>query len=289
MQDLQGPKIRLGKLPDAGVVLTENTEVVFDTAITDYKDAALPIAFPTLEKHVAVNDRILIDDGHMEVKIQAVQGTQLITVVIQGGSALSHKGLNFPDSTLGGIPALSEKDKNDVVFGVAQGVDSISLSFVKRPQDIVELRELVTTLENPLHKKDISLVAKIERPEAVSNLAEILQVADMVMVARGDLGLEMPQAELPITQKNIIRAARKAGKPVIVATQLLDSMQHDRRPTRAEVSDVANAVIDGADALLLTNETAVGEFPVEAISTMHDIILETEASTYDDAVTAGTL
>lgn len=287
MQDLQGPKIRLGTLPEEGIVLAENETVFFDTAGAEYTASRIPVTFPGLEKHVAVGQHILIDDGRIEAIITALHGSTIEAKVLQGGIVASHKGLNFPDSTLAAIPALSEKDILDVAFGVSMGVDCISLSFVKTAADIEQLRHVIAQAKNDQSidpKISITVIAKIERPEAVNNLDEIIKVADGVMVARGDLGLEMPGAMLAVTQKNIVRTARLAGKPVMIATQLLDSMQHSRRPTRAEYTDVANSVIDHADALLLTNETAVGDFPVETVATMTDIIVATEQSSYDDIV-----
>ncbi len=285
LQDLQGPKMRLGSLSEAGVPVKEGDTVVFDTSATEYKNNIVPITFPGLEQSLKVGERMLVDDGHMEVKLTALLGSKITATVIEGGVMKTHKGLNFPDSKLLAIPALSQKDKDDVKFGVAQGVEIISLSFTKQPQDILDLRFLVQQYETELGLKPeqpVRIFAKIERHEAVDNLKEILDVADGIMVARGDLGLEMPEEELPLTQKKIIDAANAAGRPVIVATQMLDSMQHSRRPTRAEVTDVANAVIDHADALLLTNETATGEHPVLVVETMRDIIVATEKSEYDD-------
>jgi pyruvate kinase len=286
LQDLQGTKMRLGILPEEGVELKSGEIVRLDTSLTEYDGAgSLPLAFPGLEKHLAVGERILIDDGRLEIKIILISGTVIEARIVDGGVVTSHKGLNFPDSTLSSIPALSEKDKEDIAFAVNEGIDSMSLSFVKSARDIIELRQAITDAQKKAEKNDkIFIVGKIERADAVKNLDEIIGHVDALMVARGDLGLEMPQQELPITQKNIVRAANQAGIPVMVATQLLDSMQRSRRPSRAEVSDVANAVIDGADALLLTNETATGEFPVEAVETLSQIIAETEKSSYDDAV-----
>ena len=288
MQDLQGPKIRLGTLPEAGLTVAAGEEVSLNTALADYSLAEkkeLPLIYRGLEDFVKPGERIMIDDGRLEFKITAIRSALIVAEVIQGGIALSHKGLNFPDSTLFAIPALSQKDQADVKFGVEMGVDIISLSFVKRAQDILDLRFLIKLHEEERGIKaeqPIRLMAKIERHEAVDNMKEIVEAADAIMVARGDLGLEMPTAELPLIQKKIIDAVNTAGKPVIVATQLLDSMQHSRRPTRAEATDVANAVIDHADGLLLTNETATGEYPVLAVETMNEIIVATERSSYDD-------
>lgn len=285
LQDLRGPKMRVGDLPEKGVEVKGGKEVVFDTALTALKGQNIPLTFPGLEKFLKAGERILVDDGRLEVKIKTITGTKITGEAADDYVILPHKGLNFPDSKLGLIPALSDKDKEDAKFGVKMGVDLIALSFVNKAQDILDLRFLIKQYEQELGLKlqsPIHLIAKIERHEAVDNLKEILAVADGIMVARGDLGLEMPAAEVPLAQKKIIDAANAAAKPVIVATQMLDSMQHSRRPTRAEVSDVANAVIDHADALLLTNETAAGKFPELTVKTMSEISVATEKSIYDD-------
>jgi pyruvate kinase len=283
MQDLQGPKIRLGKLPDVGVNVVTGQTIVFDTSLAEFVGQNIPVTLPGLEKSLHEGEKILVDDGLVELKISKINGPQISLQVINDGVLKSHKGMNFPDSILVAIPALSEKDKEDVRFGVEQEVDIVALSFVKRAEDVRELRDLIEKIQKELGKqKKVEIVAKIERPEAVQNIEEILEVVGGIMVARGDLGMEMPEAQLPITQKNLIIAAKAAGKPVIVATQLLYSMEHNIRPSRAEVNDIANAVIDGATSLLLTNETAVGEYPVEAVKVLSDTIMATEASKYDD-------
>ena len=284
MQDLQGPKIRVGILPEAGVPIKEGGEVIFDTSLTEYKEGGIPLDYPDLHKFIESGQRILVDDGHIEVKVKSVEGTKITGEVVEGSLIFSHKGLNLPDSDLD-IPALSEKDKNDLKFGVEQGVDLAAMSFVRSGKDVADLRFLVKQFEKELgikNQQPIRLIAKIERHIAVDNLKEILEVADGIMVARGDLGLEMPAAEVPLVQKKMIDDANHQAKPVIVATQMLDSMRENRRPTRAEVSDVANAVIDHADTLMLSNETAAGKHPVLVVATMADIIVSTEKSHYDD-------
>ena len=284
MQDLQGPKIRVGVMPEAGVPIKVGEDVVFDTSLTEYKGKEIPLDYSDLHKFLKPGQRILVDDGHIEVKIKNVAGTKITGEVVEGAVIFSHKGLNLPDSILD-IAALSEKDKNDLKFGVEQGVDLVALSFVRSAKDIIDLRFLIKQFETELGIKNqpaLRLVAKIERRVAVENLKEILEATDGIMVARGDLGLEVPAAEVPLVQKRMIDAANAAAKPVIVATQMLDSMRENRRPTRAEVSDVANAVIDHADTLMLSNETAVGKHPVLVVETMADIIASTEKSHYDD-------
>lgn len=284
-QDLQGPKLRLGILPDVGVAVTEGEQVVFDTMSHEYTGGVIPLPFDKLERSLHADERLLIDDGTIECVVTKIEPGKIMAKITTGGVLKAHKGLNFPDSTLVAIPALSEKDKADVRFGLQQGVDIVSLSFVKRAQDVTELKLLIGKLQEELGlpKKYVPVVAKIERPEAMQNLEEIIQVADAIMVARGDLGLELPMAELPVEQKTIIAATRRHAKPVIVATQLLYTMEHNPRPTRAEVSDVANAVVDHVDALLLTNETATGEHPIKAVEVLRDVVAAIEASSFDDA------
>lgn len=281
IQDLQGPKIRVGDLGKKGRVLTDGETVKFDTAPTP-ESGTIPIDFHELHSYVATGERLLIDDGRVECTVSQVDGTVISAQVVHGGTIISHKGVNVPDSKLL-VRSLTEKDKTDLVFGVAQGVDMVAVSFVQSPDDILDVKYAI---EAEVNKEDgqppIRIIAKIERPQAVDRIEEILGVADGIMIARGDLGIEIPAAEVPLTQKKLIDAALAVAKPVIVATQMLDSMQTEPRPTRAEVSDVANAVIDHADAVMLSNETATGKYPIEAVRTMHAIIAETEASAYDD-------
>ena len=284
MQDLQGPKIRIGTMPEAGVAVKEGEKIILNTAIKEYTEKEIPIDYQDLHKYIQPGERILVDDGHIEILVENVEGTKISGKVVEGALITSHKGLNLPDSELT-MPSLSEKDREDLKFGVKMGVDLVALSFVRTAKDILDLRFLIKQYETELEIKSeypIRLISKIERHEAVDNLKEILDVTDGVMVARGDLGMEMPAAEVPLVQKTIIDGARALAKPVIVATQMLDSMRENRRPTRAEVSDVANAVIDHADVLMLSNETAVGKHPALVISTIAEIILATEKSAYDD-------
>lgn len=275
LQDLQGPKIRLGALPNDGVTVNDGDTIVFDTSIKEYTDEAFPVDFSELHRYVKAGERLLINDGRVQTKITAVDDTKISAAVVHGGLLSSHKGINVPDSAVT-VSAMTEKDKADAQFGVEHEVDFIALSFVKTAADISELRALI-----PSH---IKIIAKMERPEAIKNAAEILAAADGIMVARGDLGIEIDAARVPVVQKELVEAARLAGKPVIVATQMLDSMQTNPAPTRAEVGDVANAVIDHADAVMLSNETATGQFPLAAVTAMADIIRTTEASKYDDVL-----
>lgn len=284
LQDLQGPKIRVGILPESGITLVEGNMVVFDTSIQEYQNEIIPIDYRELHTFLKKGERILLNDGRAEVVITDVVQTRISATVSVGGVITSHKGINVPDSVLS-IRALTDKDKEDARFGVQHGVDMIALSFVTKPEDILDLKHHIKEVEKELHgdvSDPIHIVAKIERPEAVRAIHDILDVVDGIMVARGDLGIEIPAAEVPLVQKQLIDAALQKAKPVIVATQMLDSMQHSPRPTRAEVSDVANAVIDHTDAVMLSNETATGEYPVQVVQTMSDIIVQTEASAYDN-------
>ena len=285
LQDLQGPKIRVGILPEPGIELKIGDKISFDTSLKEYKaQGSIPVDYPALHQYLAPGERILLNDGRSEVKVARVEGTRIDTEVVVGGLITSHKGINVPDSNLQ-VSSLTDKDKADAKFGVASGVDMIALSFVTSAKDIVDLRFLIKQYEDELGLKPtqpIRIIAKIERAAALKNIKEILAVVDGIMIARGDLGIETPSHDLPLVQKKLIDAALDAAKPVIVATQMLDSMRENPRPTRAEVSDVANAVIDHADALMLSNETATGQYPVVTVETMAEIISETEKSIYDD-------
>lgn len=287
--DLQGPRIRVGAVPEEGVAINIGDQLVFNTAATEYKGREIPLDYSGLHEYLKPNERILIDDGRVEVEVESVQGTMVTTRVKEGTLIKAHKGINLPDSTLA-MPVLSDKDREDIKFAVKNKVDFIGMSFVSNAKDILDVRYLIKecvesfvgTGRDLSLQQPIGIIAKIERHEAVKNLAEIIEVADSIMVARGDLGLELPKEEVPLIQKKIIDLANAKAKPVLVATQLLDSMRENSRPTRAEVSDVANAVIDHADGLVLTNETAAGKFPVETVETMAEIIVATEKSKYDD-------
>ena len=286
LQDLQGPKIRVGDLPKEGVTIANGARVVFTTGEADIAALKLPVTYEKLHEDVKAGERILLDDGLLSAKVIEVKGRDVVCEMIDGGVLTSHKGVNFPDSRLTVSP-ITEKDKADVVFGVGQHVDFIALSFVRSAKEIGDLRGLISQAEampgfERKHEAPIGVIAKIEKREALENLAEIIEAVDAVMVARGDLGIETDAAAVPIAQKRIINACRDVAKPVIVATQMLDSMIRNPRPTRAEVSDVANAVIDHADAVMLSGESASGKYPVEAVATMARIIRETEASILDD-------
>lgn len=284
LQDLQGPKIRAGVLPKEGVELKAGSRVTFTTGEAAIDGMRLPVTYENLHQDVKAGERILLDDGLLSAKVIEVKGRDVVCEVIDGGVLTSHKGVNFPDSKLS-ISPITEKDKEDLVFGVAQGVDFVALSFVRSAREIRELRALIEAAEKASGRKEetpIHIIAKIEKREAVECMDEIIEAVDAIMVARGDLGIEMEAERVPIVQKQLVAKCRDASRPVIVATQMLDSMIRNPRPTRAEVSDVANAVIDHADAVMLSGETAGGAHPLEAVTTMAKIVTETEGSTLDD-------
>jgi pyruvate kinase len=284
MQDLQGPKIRVGKIAAKGLNLKTGTEVIFDTKPGKTTAGVIPVDYAELHQCVKPGERFLLDDGRLEGKVVSVRGTKIKVKISFGGLLLSHKGIDVPDSKLK-ARALTDKDREDARFGVEHGVDFMALSFVTGPDDILDLRYLLKEYEKELGLKveqPIRIIAKIERQEAVKNIKKILAVADGIMVARGDLGTEIPAQNVPLIQKQLVDEALLLAKPVIVATQMLDSMQTHPRPTRAEVSDVANAVIDHTDAVMLSNETSTGNYPVETVQMMSNIVKEAESSIYDD-------
>lgn len=271
LQDLQGPKIRIGDLEktvllkpgDRFTITTKDILGTFERVSTTYKE---------IVKDVRPGDRILMDDGLLEVRVLDKTDTDVITEVVIGGLLKSKKGLNLPGVNMS-VPSLSEKDIQDVYFGLDHQVDLIALSFVRSAQDIHDLRQIIN-----LRRQDTWIVAKIERPEAITNLEQIVDAANAVMVARGDLGVEMKTSSVPILQKLIVQTCNAKYKPVIIATQMLESMTENPRPTRAEASDVANAVFDGTDAVMLSGETASGKYPIESTRIMSEIISNVEAS-----------
>jgi pyruvate kinase len=277
LQDLQGPKLRVGKFPGGSIVIEKSAEVHFvleDRATIAVQPKSgpklIPYNYERLLKEIRVGHRILMDDGNLEVVVTAIEGTVIKAQVVFGGTLKDHKGMNFPDSKLS-VSSFTDKDREDLLFGMKMGVDYIALSFVRTADDIKNVKKFMHT-----HKKNLPVVSKIEMAEAIDHFKDILQVTDAIMVARGDLAVEVGTAKVPSLQKDIIRQANQAGIPVITATQMLESMIAAPRPTRAEASDVANAVLDGSDALMLSAESASGKFPVLAVSVMHNIILETE-------------
>lgn len=265
--DLQGPRIRVGLL-DAPRELADGEEIVLSPDSIASGDQ-VPVTFHLLAQDVSTGNRILINDGLIELLVLAVEGESVRCRVLHGGTLSSNKGMNLPGVHVS-APSLTEKDRADLVFAVEQDLDAVALSFVRVAADIEELRTLV-----PNH---MLVVAKIEKDVALQNIEEILRATDVVMVARGDLGVELPFEEVPIAQKRIIAMANRMGRPVITATQMLESMITHPRPTRAEASDVANAILDGTDAVMLSAETAAGQFPRLAVEAMRRIILEIESS-----------
>ncbi|MBI4256467.1 pyruvate kinase [Candidatus Uhrbacteria bacterium] len=278
--DLQGSKVRLGKLPNTGVPLAQGASVTFTTATEAYAVGRLPVTYKSLHKDVKKGERVFIDDGMFELVVTRVMGRDILTKVVNGGRVTSFMGMNFPDSTLK-ISAITVKDKTDAVFGIKKGVDWIALSFVTSAAPLRTLRQLIKK-HTPKGKPLARVIVKIEKQQAIEHFEEILNVTDGIMIARGDLGVEIDQEEVPIRQKELIHACRHANKPVIIATQMLDSMMYHLQPTRAEVSDVANAVFDCASAVMLSGESATGSYPLQAVKMMAKIVEEAEASCYDD-------
>ena len=267
LQDLQGPKIRLGKFKDGPITLLTGDKFSLTSKQIDCCQNIANVTYDKLAEEVTTGSRILLDDGRVEMKVENVDTSDLTLncIVTVGGVLSNNKGVNFPDVQLS-VKALTDKDKKDLKFGLERDVDWIALSFVRNPADMLEIKELITS-----YGFSTPVVAKIEKFEAIDQIDSILPLCDGVMVARGDLGVEMPAEEVPLLQKELIKKANSLGIPIITATQMLDSMASCPRPTRAEVSDVANAILDGTDAVMLSNETAVGDYPVEAVMTMATI------------------
>ena len=271
LQDLEGPKIRLGKIEKEPIFLKEGSSFILTNRKVIGDEQEVSITFPSLPQKVKQGDYIFLADGTLELKVKETTFTDVICRVIRGGKLSSRKGINIPNISMD-ISSLTEKDYQDILFGIKNRVDFIGLSFTRRAEDVLKARKILE--ENGA--EDISIIAKIEKKEAVDNLKEIIEVADGIMIARGDLGVEIPLENVPIVQKNIIKKCNFVGKPVITATQMLMSMVSGPRPTRAEVTDVANAILDGTDAIMLSEETAVGEYPLEAVETMNRIALKAE-------------
>ncbi|WJI30065.1 pyruvate kinase [Thermosynechococcus sp. QKsg1] len=267
LQDLQGPKIRLGRFEQGSISLKRGDRFTLTSRSIMGNQHISSITYPPLAQEVPAGATILLDDGRVEMFVEEVDkdAGELHCRVVVGGTLSNAKGVNFPGVYLS-IKALTEKDREDLMFGLNQGVDWVALSFVRNPQDVLEIKELIANAG-----KQVPVIAKIEKHEAIEQMDAILSLCDGVMVARGDLGVELPAEEVPILQKRLIAAANRLGIPVITATQMLDSMVKSPRPTRAEISDVANAILDGTDAVMLSNETAMGEYPVEAVKMMATI------------------
>ena len=275
LADLQGPKLRVGIMPPEGIPLKAGETLILTTEQITGVPGRVPVQYEHLPEAVRAGDRILIDDGLLELKVVNVEGKEITTQVVMDGLLTSNKGLNLPRAALS-IPAITEKDRENLKFALDEQVDWIAISFVRTAEEVLSLKDMIrqlTTLGRPT-----PVVAKIEKPEAVDNIDAIIAAADGIMVARGDLGIEMSTEAVPMIQKQIIHKCNLAGKPVITATQMLDSMIRNPRPTRAEASDVANAILDGTDAIMLSGETAAGKYPVLAVETMARIACETETA-----------
>ena len=271
LADLQGPKIRLGRFADGKVHWAAGeTVVITGDEVTGSRDR-VSCTYRKLPQEVRTGDRLLIDDGRIVVEVVSVAGNDITCRVVEGGEVSNNKGISLPNVAVS-VPALSEKDEEDLRFALRLGVDMVALSFVRSPDDVKLVRDVMDEVG-----RRVPVIAKIEKPEAVDRLEEIVNAFDALMVARGDLGVELALDRVPLVQKRAVQLCREQAKPVIVATQMLDSMIDNPRPTRAEASDVANAVLDGADALMLSGETSVGAYPVQTVQTMASIIRTTEA------------
>jgi pyruvate kinase len=268
--DLQGPKIRTGLMKDGAMELVPGSVVTFTTDEVLGENGRIPTIYKQLPTDVATGDRILLDDGLMELEVLGSDGREVTCRVISGGLLKDRKGINLPGANVS-APALTDKDREDLEFCIDHDVDFVALSFVRKASDVEELKEIISAKNSAIH-----VIAKIEKPEAVASFDEILAVTDGIMVARGDLGVEISPEKVPMIQKMIIQKCNAAGKPVITATQMLESMISNPRPTRAETSDVANAILDGTDAVMLSAETASGRYPLEAVQMMVQVAQDVE-------------
>ena len=274
--DLQGPKLRVGEVVESGISLEEDGEATLVTEdVVGQTTEAIPVQNENLPELVGPGDRVLLADGTMELEVISTTKSEVQCRVLVGGVLESNKGINLP-GVAAVLPSITEKDRHDLAHALEWEVDWIALSFVRSAEELHELKGLIRDLSSD--DNAVPLMAKIEKPQALGNLDGIIDAADAVMVARGDLGIEIPPEEVPMAQKRIIEACNEAGIPVVTATQMLDSMVHNPRPTRAEASDVANAILDGTDAVMLSGETTIGSYPVESVRTMMRIIEEVEAT-----------
>lgn len=271
--DTKGPEIRTGKLEVEPIELVQDEYLTLTTEEILGTQERISITYSELPNDVQVGSTILIDDGLIGLTVVDIQGTEIKTRIVNGGTIKSKKGVNVPGVNIS-LPGITEKDTNDILFGIEQDIDFIAASFVRKASDVQEIRELLAK-NNASH---IHIISKIENQQGVDNLDEILEASDGLMVARGDLGVEIPAEDVPLAQKSMIQKCNVAGKPVITATQMLDSMQRNPRPTRAEASDVANAIFDGTDAIMLSGETAAGKYPVESVLTMSRIAEKAESA-----------
>ncbi len=268
--DLQGPKIRTGRLVNKVVNLSEGASFIITTRDVPGDDKVVSTDYECLPQDLSEGARILLDDGLLELEVQKITGSDVYCRVIRGGELSEKKGINVPGAKLS-VKSLTDKDREDLSTGIKAGVDFVAISFIRTAEDVLSVKNILKQ-----EGASVPVIAKIEKPEAVENLEDILMVADGIMVARGDLGVELPPEQVPMIQKEVIRRCNEEGIPVITATQMLESMIHHPRPTRAEASDVANAILDGTDAVMLSAETAVGSYPVEAVAMMQRIAFATE-------------
>ena len=280
--DLQGPKIRVGSLGEEGLELVEGQMATIQAGVESADPGVIPVPYDRLSGDVAKGDRILLEDGTKELEVLEVRGPLIKTKVLLGGRLISHKGINVPTTSLS-VDAITEKDEEDLAFALQHDVDFVALSFVTSAAQIEDLRKKIGQYL-PEGMEPPAVIVKVEKHEAIRHFAEILEAVDGVMIARGDLGLETPAAAVPVRQKELIAQCVVAGKPVITATEMLASMEQRPRPTRAETSDVANAVIDHTDAVMLSAETATGRYPARAVETMTAVITATEESPLDDLI-----
>ncbi|WP_031513534.1 pyruvate kinase [Desulfofalx alkaliphila] len=272
MLDTKGPEIRLGTFAQEPILLRAGDSFTLTTEEIEGDNSRVSVTYKELPDDVSVGGKILVADGLIELEVEEISGPEVRCRVINGGELKSRKGVNLPGIRVN-LPSITDKDIADILFGAEQGVDFIAASFIRKPADVLAIRDILEECQ-----ADIHIISKIESREAVDNIAEILKVSDGIMVARGDLGVEIPAEDVPMIQKMLIEQANKVGKPVITATQMLESMTHNPRPTRAEASDVANAILDGTDAIMLSGESAAGKYPVEAVETMNRIALRVEKS-----------
>lgn len=271
LMDLQGPKLRVGNMGNEGQLLQQDSVITLTSREVEGTPTLVPIRYESLTRDLKVGEGVLLDDGKLKVEmLETINQTDVLAKVVNGGILKSNKGFNLPDTDVS-LPCLTEKDLRDLEFGIQMKVEWIGLSFVRKPSDIEELKQKIAEANIEIH-----VIAKIEKPEAVKNIESIIDVTDGVMVARGDLGVEIPLERVPLVQKDIVDRCIKASKPVIIATQMMESMIENPMPTRAEVNDVANAVLDGADAVMLSAETSVGKHPITVVRTMEKIIRELE-------------
>ncbi|HHX76824.1 MAG TPA: pyruvate kinase [Firmicutes bacterium] len=272
MLDTRGPEVRIKTFKQGSVQLKQDDSFILTTAEVEGDNGIVAVSYPHLHAEVTAGNRILLDDGLLALEVTAVKGQNIICRVVTGGELSDRKGINIPGVSLN-LPPLSDQDLEDIRFGAELGIDFVAASFVRKPADVIRIKEVLEELGS-----QAKIIAKIESQEGVNNIDSILELADGIMVARGDLGVEIPVEDVPLVQKQLIEKCNRAGKPVIIATQMLDSMSRNPRPTRAEASDVANAILDGTDAVMLSGETAAGKYPVESVRTMAKIALRTEDS-----------